>query len=104
MVYFLSRRIRPKTLRYLLLRRGYNRSTRAIERKLLSITQKYPHLKPHGHWDLEVVDRWVDDLLGGHELVNALIQFSSDDAEVVALVRYPFTLFFSRLLMAFFRK
>jgi hypothetical protein len=87
MVYFLSRQIRPKALRYLLLRRGYDRSIRAIERKVFSIAQKYPYLKPQGHWDLEVVDRWIDDLLGDHELVNALIQFSPEDAADVLLVR-----------------
>lgn len=84
MVYFTSRQIRPKTLRYLLLRRGYDRSTRAIERKAFSITQQYPHLKAHRDWNLDVVDLWIDDLLGNHDSVNKLVLFSLADAEDVA--------------------
>jgi hypothetical protein len=89
-VYFLSRQIRPRTLHYLLLRRGYDRSARAIERKLFSIIQQHPHLRrSEGHWDLDSVDSWIDDLLGDHDLVNTLIHFSPEDAQDVALVSRP---------------
>jgi hypothetical protein len=60
-VYFLS--IRPITLCYLLLRRGYDRSASAIEHIVVSIAKKYPYLKRQGDWDLDFVDRWIDDLL-----------------------------------------
>jgi hypothetical protein len=33
-----------------------------------------------------MVDYWVDSYLGGNKLVNELINFTSDDAEEVALV------------------
>lgn len=88
-VYFASRRIYPKTLYYLLLRRGFDRSINAIERRVINIAQKYPYLKSQNNWDLEAVDRWIDDLLGDHESVNRLILFSPEDAEDVALVSYP---------------
>lgn len=89
-VYFLSRQIRPQTLHCLLLRRGYDRSTGAIERKVFSITQQHPHLRTsEGHWDLQTVDSWIDDLLGNHESVNTPIRFSEEDAEHVVLVSHP---------------
>lgn len=88
-VYFLSRQIRPRSLHSILLRRGYDRSAGAIERKLSSITQQHPHLRPSEvHWDLDAVDRWIDDLLGNHESVNTLIRFSLEDAEDVVRVSY----------------
>jgi hypothetical protein len=89
MVYFSSRHIRPTTLRHLLLRRGYNRSVRAIERKVLTIVHNYPSLKPEGDWILGNVDHWLDDLLEDHEMVNTLIRFSAEDAKDVVLVRRP---------------
>lgn len=89
MVYFASRGIRPKTLHYLLLRRGFDRSTSAIEHKVVTIAQKHPYLKSPIDWNLVAVDRWIDDLLGDHESVNRLIRFSPEDAEDVALVSYP---------------
>lgn len=99
-VYFLSRQIRPRTLHYLLLRRGYDRSTRAIERKFFSITQQHPHLRTSkGQLDLDAVDRWIDDLLGNHESVNTLIRFSSEDAEDVILVSYTLEVVFNSCLL-----
>lgn len=69
-----------------------NRSASAIEHKVVSIAKNYPYLKRQGGWDLDFVDRWIDDLLGDHELVNTLIQFSPEDAQDVALVRSSFKL------------
>jgi hypothetical protein len=86
-IYFTSRQIHPRTLRFLLLRQGYDRSTQAIERKVFTTIQEHPHLKTRGRWNLDVVDRWIDDLLGDHESVNTLILFSPEDAEDVACVR-----------------
>jgi hypothetical protein len=84
-IYFLSRLIHPKTVRCLLLRRGYNRSIGAIERKALSVAQQHPYLRSsEGHWDVSAADHWLDDLLGDHESVNRLVQFSSEDAKDVA--------------------
>jgi hypothetical protein len=57
MVYFASRWIRPETLHYLLLRRGFDHSTSAIEHKVVTIAQKYPYLMSQSGWNLEVVDR-----------------------------------------------
>ena len=44
-MYFFARYIRRKTTRGLLLRRGYDRSVGAIERKIIYATQHYPFLK-----------------------------------------------------------
>ncbi|KAJ5369931.1 uncharacterized protein N7496_006023 [Penicillium cataractarum] len=84
MVYFTSRQIHPKALRYLLLRRGYDRSTCAIEHKIFSINQQHPQLKSRGDWNWDVVDHWIDDLLGNHDSVNKLVLFSLADAEDMA--------------------
>ncbi|KAJ5225425.1 hypothetical protein N7468_006650 [Penicillium chermesinum] len=78
MLYFTSRGLQPKPVRSLLQRRGYDRSTRAIEHKISAITRDNPHLRPtRGQWDLNAVDRWIDDYLQDHQLVNKLIHFSS---------------------------
>jgi hypothetical protein len=85
-VYFSSRQICCKAVRFLLLRRGYDRSVPAIERKLLSISQQHPDLRTsEGNWELNVADSWIDAVLGDHESVNQLIRFSLADAEDVIL-------------------
>ncbi|KAF4772616.1 hypothetical protein PENNAL_c0131G03188 [Penicillium nalgiovense] len=85
-VYFSSRCIRPKSLCCLLLRRGHIRSLSAVERKIISITKQHPYLKSsNGHWDLNAIDRWMNDLIRSHESVNKLIKFSLEDAEDMAL-------------------
>ncbi|KAL2695824.1 hypothetical protein AAEP93_003124 [Penicillium crustosum] len=85
-VYFSSRCIRPKSLCCLLLRRGHIRSLSAVERKIISITKKHPYLKSsNGHWNLNAIDRWMNDLIRSHESVNKLIKFSLEDAEDMAL-------------------
>lgn len=86
-VYFSSRQICCKAVRFLLLRRGYDRSVPAIERKLLSISQQHPDLRTsEGNWELNVADSWIDAVLGDHESVNQLIRFSLADAEDVIAV------------------
>lgn len=88
-IYFSSRCICPRSIRSLLLRRGYDRSTRAIEHKISCTAQGHPHLRPSkGHWDLDAVDWWLDDLLS-HESVNKLIPVSPQDVEDVATVTLP---------------
>ncbi|KAF9249649.1 hypothetical protein DTO027I6_2718 [Penicillium roqueforti] len=63
-IYFLSRLIHPETVRCLLLRRGYNRSIGAIERKALSVAQQNPYLRSsEGHWDVSAVDHWTWHLI-----------------------------------------
>ncbi|KAJ5531467.1 hypothetical protein N7527_004860 [Penicillium freii] len=85
-VYFSSRCIHPKSLCCLLLRRGHIRSLSAVERKIISITKQHPYLKSsNGHWDLNAIDRWMNDLIRSHESVNKLIKFSLEDAEDMAL-------------------
>ncbi|KAJ5871073.1 hypothetical protein N7455_006014 [Penicillium solitum] len=85
-VYFSSRCIRPKSLCCLLLHRGHIRSLSAVERKIISITKQHPYLKSsNGHWDLNAIDRWMNDLIRSHESVNKLIKFSLEDAEDMAL-------------------
>lgn len=87
LLYFLSRGIWLRSIRYLLLYRGYNRLISAIQAKIVCILRQNPDLKrPIGFWDLVMVDYWVDSYLGGNKLVNELINFTSDDAEEVALV------------------
>lgn len=87
LLYFSSRSIWPKSIRQLLLHRGYNRSISAIQAKIACILRQTPNLKrPSGLWDLEIVDYWVDNHLGGNKMVNELIDFMADDAEEVALV------------------
>lgn len=86
-IYFLSRLIYPKTVRCLLLRRGFDRSVVAIENKLVFIAQRHPELRSAGgYWDLNAVDLWIDNLIGDHESVNHLIRFSPTDAEDVLAV------------------
>lgn len=100
-VYFLSRQVRPQTLYYLLLRRGYDRPTRTIQLKLVSVTQQHPHLRTsEGHWDLDAVDSWIDDFLGNHESVNTLIRFSPVDAEDMVLVSYPLEVILNLCLLS----
>lgn len=99
-LYFLSRQIRPRTLRFLLLC-PYDRTTRAIERKIFSIIQRYPHLKPSkDYWNLDAVDNWIDGLLGSRESVNTLIRFSPADAEDVVHVSCFFGITFSSCLLS----
>ncbi|OQD75863.1 hypothetical protein PENANT_c145G05160, partial [Penicillium antarcticum] len=85
-IYFLARCIRPKSLRDLLLRRGYDRSLSAIERKIISITKQYPFLKfATGQWDLKAIDRWMNDLVRSQESINKFTRFSLEDAEDMVL-------------------
>ena len=50
---------------------------------------QHPHLRTsEGHWDLDAVDRWIDELLGNHEPVNTLILFSLENVEDRILVSY----------------
>jgi hypothetical protein len=86
-IYFLARCIRPKSLRALLLRRGYDRSLGAIERKVISTTKQYPYLKSaNGQWNLSAIDRWMNDLVRSQESVKNLTRFSLEDAEDMVLV------------------
>ena len=86
-VYFTSRGVRPKSVRCLLKRRGFDRSCHAIESKIALVLKRHKHLRgPERLWDWSTVDAWIDDLLGSHELVNKLISFAFEDAEDVALV------------------
>jgi hypothetical protein len=55
------------------------------------MAQQHPYLRnSNGRRDLIAVDHWMDDLLGSNKLVNLQIQFSADDAEDVARVRFLF--------------
>lgn len=86
-IYFSSRGIRPKSVRLLLLRRGFDRSCRAIEAKIALVLRNNAYLRfSKGRWDWRAVDKWIDDLLGSHELVNDLIYLAAQDAEDVTLV------------------
>lgn len=88
-VYFCSRHVNMRSLRCLLLRRGFDRSENAIERKLRAIVDENPHLGTSINlWDASAVDRWIDDLLGDPESVNNLIKISAEDAEIVANVSH----------------
>lgn len=83
-VYFCSRHVSMRSLRCLLLRRGFDRSENAIERKLRTLLNDYPHLGTSIHiWDASAVDCWIDDLLGDPVSVNSLIQISSEDAKII---------------------
>lgn len=89
-VYFCSRRISSKSVSQLLTRRGYHRTSSAVERKIQAIVGDHLSLRPsEGSWDISAVDRWLDDILGSTEDVNRLIKFSPEDAEMVAQVGYP---------------
>ncbi|KAK9646515.1 hypothetical protein HCH54_005254 [Aspergillus fumigatus] len=84
-VYFCSRRISSKSVSQLLTRRGYHRTSSAVERKIQAIVGDHLSLRPsEGSWDISAVDRWLDDILGSTEDVNRLIKFSPEDAEMVA--------------------
>lgn len=87
-LYFSSRRIRSESVSLLLHRRGYNRTPIAAERKVDKIVSDCPSLRlfVEDSWDIDVVDRWPDDLLGDSEKVNCLISFTPEDAEIVAQV------------------
>jgi hypothetical protein len=88
-VYFSSRRISSIAVSQLLTRRGYHRTSSAVERKIQAIIDDRPSLRPsQGSWDINAVDRWLDDVLGSTEDVNRLIRFTSEDAEIVAQVGY----------------
>ncbi len=84
-VYFSSRSICSKALSELLSCRGYHRTERAIERKIRYIVNSTPLLRPDGQWDVDIVDRWIDDTVG-HDAVNRLTTFTSEDATAVAVV------------------
>lgn len=89
-VYFSSRQICSRAVHRLLFRRGFRRTHRAIERKIYSTVKVNPRLRlPKGYWDLDVVDRWIDDLLQDHRAVNEWISFSADDADDVVRVSCP---------------
>lgn len=81
-LYFSSRRIRSESVSLLLHRRGYNRTPIAAERKVDKIVSDCPSLRlfVEDSWDIDVVDRWPDDLLGDSEKVNCLISFTPEDA------------------------
>lgn len=90
-VYFTSRGVRPKSLRCLLKRRGFDRSCYAIKSKISHVLRRHTHLKgPKSLWDWRNVDQWIDDLLGDHELANTLISFLSEDADDIRLVSLTF--------------
>lgn len=84
-VYFSSRYICSKALSELLFCRGYHRTERAIERKIHDIVNSAPSLRPGGQWEVDAVDRWIDNAVG-HDAVNRLTAFTSEDATAVALV------------------
>ncbi|KAH2362453.1 hypothetical protein KXV92_007264 [Aspergillus fumigatus] len=84
-LYFSSRRIGYMAVSQLLNRRGYHRTSSAVERKIRTIIGDRPSLRPsQGSWDVSAVDQWLDDVLGSTEDVNRLIDFTPEDAEVVA--------------------
>ncbi|KAH1971679.1 hypothetical protein KXW88_002773 [Aspergillus fumigatus] len=88
-LYFSSRRIGYMAVSQLLNRRGYHRTSSAVERKIRTIIGDRPSLRPsQGSWDVSAVDQWLDDVLGSTEDVNRLIDFTPEDAEVVAEVGY----------------
>ena len=85
-IYFSSRCIRPRSLRSLLLRRGYDRSLGAIKRKIIYTTKQTPFLKSsNGHQDLNSIDRQMNDLIRSYE-VNNLTRFSLEDTEDMVLI------------------
>ncbi|CEJ58349.1 hypothetical protein PMG11_07008 [Penicillium brasilianum] len=57
----------------------------ALFSKIFSLHQQYPQLKSRGNWNWDIVDHWIDDLLGNHDSVNKLVLFSPADAENVAI-------------------
>jgi hypothetical protein len=88
-LYFSSRRINSMAVSQLLTCRGYHRTSSAIERKIQAIVDDRPSLRPsQGSWDVNIVDKWLDDVLGSNEDVNCLIKFSPEDAGIVAQVGY----------------
>ncbi|GFF96666.1 hypothetical protein IFM61392_10419 [Aspergillus lentulus] len=89
-LYFSSRRIGPKSVSLLLSRRGYHRTPVAVDRKVNQVVSDLPSLRiSEVTWDIDAVDRWLDDLLGDPEEVNRLIYFTREDAEIVAQVGHP---------------
>lgn len=88
-IYFRSRGFRTKSVHCLLKRRGFERSCYAIESKIALVLKRHPQLRGSKRlWDWRTVDRWIDDLLGSHEMANTLIDFASEDAEDVVLVSW----------------
>lgn len=88
-LYFSSRHIGPKSVSLLLDRRGYHRTPGAVDRKVNKVVSDCPSLRlSEDSWDIDAVDRWLDDMLGGPEEVNRLIYFTPEDAEIVAQVGY----------------
>jgi hypothetical protein len=88
-LYFSSRRIRPESVSLLLVRRGYKRTPIAVDRKVNKIIRGRPSLLLSDYsWDIDAIDRLLDDMLGDPEIVNRLISFTPEDAEIVAQVRF----------------
>jgi len=86
-LYFSSRQLSSKSIHLLLLRRGFQRSDRAIDAKVMATLRQNPTLKPRiGTWNLRAIDRWIDDVLDNHDLVNKLIKFTVEDFEDVSQV------------------
>ena len=86
-VYFSSRYICSQSVSELLLCRGYQRTRSAVERKLRSFISSNASLRPHkGQWDVDAVDRWIDEILD-HDAVNCLVEFTPEDAKAVEKVR-----------------
>ncbi|GFF60970.1 hypothetical protein IFM51744_10544 [Aspergillus udagawae] len=84
-LYFSSRRISYMAVSQLLTRRGYHRTSSAVERKIRMIVGDRPSLRPSQEgWDVNAVDQWLDEVLGSTEEVNGLIDFTPEDAETVA--------------------
>jgi hypothetical protein len=87
-VYFSSRYICTSALSELLSCRGYRRTGSAIERKVRGIVFSGPSLRSQqGRWDVDAVDRWIDNILD-HDAVNQLIAFTSEDAIAVGRVGF----------------
>ncbi|KAJ5216841.1 hypothetical protein N7468_009882 [Penicillium chermesinum] len=86
LLYFRSRCISYRSLYLLLLRRGFHRTLKAIERKTWVLVRQCPQLKSStDQWNLGVVDCWIDRLVGSHEVVSGLVHLGAEDAEVIAL-------------------
>lgn len=86
-LYFSSRRIRSDSVSLLLDRWGYKHTPVAVDRKVNKIVRGCPSLLLCDYsWDIDAVDRWLDDMLGDTEIVNRLISFTPEDAEIMAQV------------------
>lgn len=89
-LYFSSRRVQYNVVSYLLLRRGFCRSSSAIQHKISKIIHVQKTLKlDEQKWNLDEVDSFLDNLMKDQNEVNDLIMFSVQDATDVLLVRSP---------------